>query len=193
MTNATVLSSPFQWGSSDQMGEARLLGWSARVGNEVRPGGSASGFVMRANGLPGITDCYVVGDVPIVQLSAYPKYSAPEAVRGSSVVENSVHLRTIGPVQVPSNFEPAQFLQTIIGYKEQAIRQGWIKDQAIGNSLDAKLNTANAALAGGDNKMATNILNALLNEVDAQAGKQLSSEAVALLKINTQYLISKIR
>ncbi len=99
---------------------------------------------------------------------------------------------TIGPTAPPAHFVSTDFLQTIISYKEQAIQQGWIKDQGIGISLDAKLNAASAALARGDNKTAVNVLNALLNEVDAQAGKQLLPEAVALLKFNTQYLISKL-
>lgn len=104
-----------------------------------------------------------------------------------------MHIRTVGPVPTPSNPDANQFLQTIIGYKEQAIQQGWIKNQGIGNSLDTKLNAASASLARGDNKAAVNQLNALLNEVNAQAGKQLSPEAVALLQLNTQYLISKLQ
>jgi FIMAH domain-containing protein len=99
---------------------------------------------------------------------------------------------TIAPSAPAVDLRAQDFLETIIGYKEQAIQQGWIKNQGIGVSLDAKLNAAQAALARGNNKTAVNILNALLNEVDAQAGKQLSPEAVALLKFNMQYLISKL-
>ena len=50
-----------------------------------------------------------------------------------------------------------------------------------------------AALARGQSRTAANVLNALINEVDAQAGKQISPEAAALLKINVQYLINKIQ
>jgi hypothetical protein len=98
----------------------------------------------------------------------------------------------VGPTAPPADFRLADFLQTIISYKEQAIQLGWIKDRGIGISLDAKLNAAQASLSRGDNRAATNQLSALLEEVDAQAGKQLSSEAVALLKFNTQYLISRM-
>src|SRR5262249_5562439 len=95
LTHASVVSSPFRWGASDQIGEAHLLGWSARVGAEVQPGSSVTGFVIHADGLPGITDSYVVGDVPIDQLPVFSNNSAPDTIPGSSVTENSVHLRTI--------------------------------------------------------------------------------------------------
>jgi hypothetical protein len=53
-------------------------------------------------------------------------------------------------VPTPVSFNAARFLATIISQKEQAISQGWIKDQGIGISLDAKLNAAGASLARGD-------------------------------------------
>lgn len=92
---------------------------------------------------------------------------------------------TIGPIALPSEFKPAEFVQTVVDYKEQAVRQGWVCTRGIVISLDAKLTAAKAALARGDTIAAKEQLNALLNRVDAQAGKQLSPEAVALLQFNT--------
>ena len=39
---------------------------------------------------------------------------------------------TSGPVGPPADLKPAQFLQIIISYKEQAIQLGWIKNQGVG-------------------------------------------------------------
>jgi hypothetical protein len=60
-------------------------------------------------------------------------------------------------------------------------------------ALDANLNAARSALSRGNVNTTLNELRALLNQVEALSGKQLSPEAVALLKFNTLYLISKIQ
>ena len=80
----------------------------------------------------------------------------------------------------------------IQGYKEEALTLGWINDAGVADSLDVKLNAALVALQRGDNGTAKNILRALLHDVDAQADQHLTSEAVALIKFNTLFLISKI-
>lgn len=43
-----------------------------------------------------------------------------------------------------------------------------------------------------ENAEAKNILDASLNEVEAQNGKHLTSEAYALLKYNVQYLVERL-
>jgi hypothetical protein len=167
---------------------------------QISPGQSVGGFTVTSPGLPGLR---AVAVEPLLDVQALdvklPEDDSPGEIQAyiarvtSIRTAASFHATTVGPTAPPANFIPENFLQTVISYKEQAIKQGWIKDQGIGISLDAKLNAAQAALARGDNNTAANVLNALLNEVAAQAGKQLSSEAVALLKFNTQYLISKIQ
>jgi hypothetical protein len=81
----------------------------------------------------------------------------------------------------------------ILGYRMTVVRRELPRSGNSHRLLDGKLNTALAALTRGNNKTAANVLNALLNEVDAQAGKQISADAVSLLKFNSQYLISKIQ
>jgi len=173
--------------------------WGAEDQNAlIPPGGSTGGYELTSRGLPGIRAVVAEPFLDLAQLPIAPPSGPSDLKRYDdqlAALQASVRFTgmTIGPTAPPSDFKPSNFLQTIISYKEQAIKQGWIKDQGIGISLDAKLNAAQAALARGDNNTAANVLNALLNEVAAQSGKQLSSEAVALLKFNTQYLISKIQ
>lgn len=54
-----------------------------------------------------------------------------------------------------------------------------------------QLSAANS-LTRGNTTAAKNQLNAFINEVNAQAGKALTPDAVALLKFDAQYLISKL-
>ena len=70
--------------------------------------------------------------------------------------------------------------------------QGWVIDANLSRSLQAKLDAAQAALTRGNDSAAVGPLNAFMNEVDAQAAKKISSEAVALLKFNAQYLITNL-
>src|SRR2546422_6702513 len=96
-----------------------------------------------------------------------------------AAIDKKVRARgfTVAPTAPPATFQPVQFLQTIQSYKEQAVKQGWITNQGIANSLDVKLNAALAAMQLQDNKTAKSVLNALMNEVEAQSNKHLTPEA----------------
>jgi hypothetical protein len=174
--------------------------WGATSASaQVVPGRQASGFQLVSAGLPGIRTVKLEPQVDLSQLSIpVPVDDSPTQI-GSYLNQVaavragvSFYGTTIGPTAPPITFVPASFLAAIISYKEQAFAQGWIDNGGIKNSLDAKLNAAQTALSSGDQKEAINQLNALLNEVGAQAGKHLSPEAVALLQFNTQYLISQL-
>jgi hypothetical protein len=107
---------------------------------------------------------------------------------------------TIGPTAPPANFIPLFFLDTLISYKHQAFSLGWIKNQGIVQSLDAKLDNAKRQLQRNNTTAARNTLQAFVNEVEAlwkgeehpYGGKQITSEAYALLKFNAEYLVSKL-
>ncbi|MBI5380030.1 MAG: hypothetical protein HZA23_07780 [Nitrospirae bacterium] len=100
--------------------------------------------------------------------------------------------RTIGPVQPPATFIPLVFLDYLVSLKREAFSLGWIKNKGLEQSLDAKLESARAALQRGQPKTAQNALGALLNEVEAQQGKGLTGEAYGLLNYNVQYLIERL-
>jgi hypothetical protein len=110
--------------------------------------------------------------------------------------------RTLGPTAPPADFKPVAFVDYIISQKHEAYSLGWIKNKGIENSLDEKLDNAKKKIETGDTKTAQNILNAFINEVEAQgcktyddcpSGKHLTPEAYALLKYNMQYLIDNLK
>lgn len=189
------LRAPLEWAVS--LGVNGTAGWFTRDELVLQPGQTLSGLQVDSLGLPGLrtltASAYVeVDDLPITPPtgdSDLPRYFAEVEVFKSRARATTT---VVGPTAPPADFNAQAFLQTIIGYKEQSRVLGWIANDGITNSLDVKLNAAQSALARNDTTAAKNELNALLHEVDAQADKHLTPEAVALLKFNTLFLVSKL-
>jgi hypothetical protein len=166
-------------------------------GAAIVTGGTGIGYQITSPGPPAIRQLTAAADYDIDTLPITPPNDPGDLPRydkdlATALVNFRAHVLTVAPTAPPANFQPDRFLQTIQSYKEQALKQGWIDNDGVANSLDVKLNAALAALQAQDTNTAKNVLNALLNEVEAQAGKHLSTEAVALLQFNTQYLLSKL-
>lgn len=65
---------------------------------------------------------------------------------------------------------------------------GLITNQGIANSLLQKMNTAEGARNKGNLKSAGNILDALVNEIEAQANKHINKDASGSISQGVQYL-----
>lgn len=72
----------------------------------------------------------------------------------------------------------------------QFLALGMIKNNGQANSLTVKLNAAAAARARGDCKTAANNYNAFINELQAQRGKGVDTNAAQVMIADAQYLIS---
>jgi len=84
---------------------------------------------------------------------------------------------------------PETELTNLINQVVRARALSWISNDAIMRSLRAKLESARGALSRRQFEMAQNILSTLRNEVAAQSGKSLTTEAVALVNVNIQYVL----
>jgi hypothetical protein len=98
---------------------------------------------------------------------------------------------TIGPVGQPT-MTLAETVDYMVVQKHQAAAQGWITKHGIVVSLDQKLDQAKAKILQGNNKAAANVMNAFVNELQAQKGKAVNEEAYTLLYVNAQWLISRL-
>ena len=178
----------------DQLVPGHAWSWYGDVG--LKPGRSWRVGALESNGLPGIVNGYFQGKTKKTVLS-FPDEGPGFNLRVKllqlrTFPSNRVIRKTIAPVPPPEPFMVLAFLDTLISYKHQAFNLGWITNKGILNSLDQKLDNARKQLERGNNKAAKNILEAFINEVEAQKEKHLSSEAYALLKFNAEYLISKL-
>jgi hypothetical protein len=71
----------------------------------------------------------------------------------------------------------------------QARSLGWISNDGVMRSLRTKLEAASTAVSRRQLETTRNVLRALRDEVAAQSGKNLTSEAVALVDVNLQYAL----
>jgi hypothetical protein len=198
---------------------ARFLGkdvWRwAKTGGEpsgILPDKTEKGLSFKSKGLPTIVNSVFFGDKRAIY-SPPGDYDTDEIEDSFERVMKSLEeqykdkfeyivKRTLGPTAPPADFKPVAFVDYIISQKHEAYSLGWIKNKGIENSLDEKLDNAKKKIETGDTKTAQNILNAFINEVEAQgcktyddcpSGKHLTPEAYALLKYNMQYLIDNLK
>jgi hypothetical protein len=70
---------------------------------------------------------------------------------------------------------------------------GLIDNKGIAKALSSNINAASNAAAGGDKKAAENILNAFINQVNAQSGKHISGVAPQLLLADANCLLDQLQ
>jgi hypothetical protein len=70
---------------------------------------------------------------------------------------------------------------------------GLIDNKGIAKALSSNINAASIAAAGGDKKTAENILNAFINQVNAQTGKHISGVAPQLLLADANCLVDQLQ
>lgn len=127
----------------------------------------------------------VAPEDPHVALKICQMYTTP----GSIIYNSDFYFEQYG---YQYSDAPMTILEQMIAYIKQARQTNHITNQGIANSLNQKLENAKKQLEKGKTKQAMNMLNAFLNEVEAQKEKHLTSEAYALLKYNAEYLIQRL-
>jgi hypothetical protein len=95
---------------------------------------------------------------------------------------------TLGPT-APVKVTADALLANLASQVVQARSLRWISSDAIMRSVTKKLQAARAAISRRQLESAENVLRSLQNEVAAQSGKTLTSEAVALVDVNIQYTL----
>lgn len=194
------------------MGEYRDYNeWEWAKESALPAGEVAKGFSFSSKGLPAVVEASfygaqrvrtnMPGDYDSLEVNdafseLYDKIEEQYADKFKDVV-----VKVVGPGEVPKDFNALTFVDSIIKMKHEAADLGWITNDGIVKSLDAKLDSAKKAIQGGNMTTAKNVLEAFIKEVEAQGcesydscnkGKHIKPEAWALLKFNAEYLLSKL-
>ena len=163
----------------------RFYASTKRNAMELRHGYEKGGFGFLSTQLPAPTGYYIQGFREKVG-----RHSDQELQ--DDLKTNSVHGVTIGPQTPPYPFLPGSFLDTISSYANQSWDWGWIKDQVTANKYLGYFNSAKTSVQQ-NNIAATRVtLGQVLNEVNVDSTSNLTSEAYALIRYNTEYLLSQL-
>ena len=199
LNTISQICAPKNWHAILFKDEPQMIKWLADVKDDedkyvdpLKPGSSLQSFQLATFSLPGLISFYAEGDHEIPH---FPEGMATDSIPGYTDLTPygpGIIGKTVGPVMPVGPIVLASFFDTLISYKHQALALKWIDNQGIANSLDQKLDAAKKKLEGGDNSAARNILQAFVNEVEAQKDKHLTSEAYALLKFNAEFLIDRL-
>jgi hypothetical protein len=176
--------SPHGWAGGFFTHDSIYSWWSSDSVTAISPGSSLSGFTLKSFGLPYITVSY----------SWYymePDSGEPER-EPTSIYVDAMVMETIAPKAAPFPFDALVFLDTIKSYIDRSHVLAWIKDQTTADKYATYLSSARAKLVQGDSVGARTVLQQVLHDVDIDSTANLTSEADALVRYNTEYLLDRL-
>jgi hypothetical protein len=186
-------------------GVSKRVDWaSADIKFDLERGTQLDSIIMTSHGLPGLR-AFIVSPKynpmpPVIvtpenedSVRANVPWSYEEEMQFQYLLD-SIKYRgiTIGPTSPPHPFIPLNFLDTLASYTTQSRSLGWIKDQATANKYLNYFATAKDSLQHNKVDTARGFLRQVLKEVDIDSTNNLTSEAYALIRYNTEYLLEHI-
>lgn len=105
------------------------------------------------------------------EYEAVGDYEIVVTLTGPETLEATASVKVLGAPPLT----PEQILEELIALIPVALEEGFIKNKGISNSLEGKLSTALNAVREGNYRAAIGALNASLNFLSAQAGKQIDA------------------
>ena len=182
------LSAPTGWIVLAGRGVPRVSWGGSDTSSFVRPGENFVGFRFESGALPCIQQFLTAGWVPPPVLE-----TEPDSIIGDSIFENSKKGKTVGPRPAPEPFVAVAFLDTLVSYTNQSLALGWIANQLTADKYTNLFSTARSQLVLNDSAGARITLTTVLPNVTVDsAAALLTSEAIALLRFNTEYLLDQL-
>ena len=180
-------------GSAD--GEVVFINrWGWRADQGLEPTWSVSGLKLGSPDLPSIGFAYFQGkgSIPRFPYSSPPEKIDTQFAKLDGFPVNYVQQETIIPNELPDPFIPLYFLDTLINYNQRSLELSWITNQTTADKYDSLLNTAKTLLEGNHIPWVEHTLQTVLQEVDNDSSGNITSEAYALLRYNTEYLLENL-
>ena len=178
-------------------------GWYANIGGVfaeatmstdslgIVPGQRVSDIVISSRALPGIRK---IRFEPEFQDGIYFPYDDTTNTDDIDSIRYAIKFRgwTVAPTAPPVNFEATSWCDTLVNYTLESETLGWIKDRPTATKYLAYFSSARSKLEQHDSVGVRTVLQQVLREVESDSAVHLSSEAYALLRFNTEYLVDKL-
>lgn len=168
------------WGGSNfLLGHVELPVWNY-PNVFINSTGELEGFSFSSTGIPVITNVYIQG------------YNTDPDLDEDKIKSNSFIANTLAASDPSIPFIPIAFLDTLRNYNTLSFEFNWITNHTTADKYDSLLNTAKTQLQQNNNNAARTTLQSVLQEVNIDSTGNLTSEAYALLRYNTEYLLEQI-
>ena len=105
----------------------------------------------------------------------------------NNILFNSRKNYSIGPSAILDTLNVQSFLDSLINYNNQSYELSWITNQTTADKYDSLFRAAKTQLQQNNIAGVQNTLQTVLQDVDQDSSANLTSEAYALLKYNTEY------
>jgi len=152
---------------------------------KIKPGTKME-FSYNAEGLPYISDAYLRA-FNFIGYQGDESYSIVD-----DYLNNSVIASVIAVTLPPNPFIPLSFLDTLLNFNSRSYNLGWVKDSLTANKYNSLFSTAKTQLQQNNITGVKSTLNKVLHDVDIDSTSNLTSEAYALIKYNTEYLLDHL-
>jgi hypothetical protein len=161
---------------------------------DLSPGTRIKDIVMMSKGLPGIRSFAVEPPFDVNDYFLEPGDTATASTYEMDSIQYSVIYRgwIVGPIAPSMIFKPSEWIDTLLSFTTRSRDLGWITTQPIANKYLALFTSAKSSLQANNIGSARATLNSVLTVVNQDSSSTLSSEAYALLRYNTEYLLSKL-
>ena len=181
---------------------ASVFGWYDSRGQDgvpdpldgIAPDSLEKGFSFSSVGLPAIVNSYSRGK-PAVILS-FPDEPPSEIVDAlrplRAFPHNSVVRRTVGPRDPTYPFDTLVFVDTLLSYVTESHSLNWINSESIADKYTSYFILARTQLESNNVSEARLKLQQVLTDVGIDSSSTLTSEAYALLRYNTEYLLDHL-
>jgi len=191
---AVGLSAP-QPGWRTTVGPDATARWIAvNEGARISPKQRRAGFSLASHGPPSLRRFTVAPYIdPQLAPVEPPQPDALEVERFEQDFDHYVESQSVtGLTLAPSALKamtPDALLANLASQVAQARTLRWISNDAMTRNVTDKLQAARTAIARSQVDASGKILGALRTEVAALSGKEFTSEAVALIDVNVQYVL----
>jgi hypothetical protein len=181
-------SSPVNWDQSNlDYDTIKVDSWNSEDSTtDISPGGRVVGFEIKSPGLP------MVGRYWVAAWEVIPSEEGQYNDASFGIFATHLCRTTISPADPPNPFVPLNFLDTLASYTTQSRILGWIKDQATADKYLGYFSSAKASLQQNNIVSARATLQQVLQDVNADSTNNITSEAYALIRYNTEYLLAQL-
>ena len=160
----------------------------------IEPSYRKEGFKISSACFPGIGNSYFQGQLPFCTFSEEEAseflYNSLDSL--SDFPRNYISRKTVVPIQFSSSIPYEEYLDSLISFNTKSMDLGWIKSIETRDKYAAHLANAKSSLLQNNIGTARFYLQNILRDVDVDSTNAITSEAYALLRYNTEYLLSKL-